>query len=79
MVVMHHGYVVLALKYFCYMFCSSIKHLYFGLVSAKDIVSWSSSRCNFASYRKEAVFFNPSKQAILVQSFSDCTVMNFNI
>ncbi|MEE6525370.1 hypothetical protein FKM82_025322 [Ascaphus truei] len=66
------------------------KHLHFGLVCPKDIVPevlWfvqmqlcKPKPCCHVLFREKRLSpGNPSKQTILVQSFSNCTVMNFNI
>ncbi|MEE6527760.1 hypothetical protein FKM82_029362 [Ascaphus truei] len=70
--------------------CIMTKHLHFGLVCPKDIVPevlWFVQMqlckhkpcCHFLFREKRLSPGNPSKQTILVQSFSHCTVMNFNI
>lgn len=67
--------------------CITLKHLIFGLVHPKDTGTevWSFVQVQLREpklwcgsfYREED--FNPSKQAQLVKSFSNGTIINFNM
>jgi len=63
--------------------CITAKHLHFGIIFPKDIVPEvvvcsPKLCCRFLFREKKLSPGSPSKQAILVQPYSNCTVMNFN-